>query len=1341
MCDALAVVEDADPRGRRIRCVSGVKRSIEYVSIQLLSSTGELVDDERPATPDPYLPDVSKRQWEAKVVAWRREMSQLLDEVPIGATELAAAEELGVWVEPSPPAVRGCRALLQDGNCILLAYSILTQDFGGSTDYCARFPVRRGGGRRCADVADHFGFSLAVARQQASRQGACPLVPGKYFCHMRRHCCAAAVLSGTDSVVVWRGFSRHVLPTAQWVRRVEEVEGALLHITYSGRYVKWEPPRREAGLAASVGHFAAVILRPGSATVIDRRAGLPAVREWLAWGDIPDVEVPQVPCDFSIELPRLPKIRLLERLNAHPRDSQLHFVEESHAYYISGARTHGSVTGLIHEYCSVFDAGAVIGKMRSGRNWPRPDYLRHPRPEDVVAELRATAEAARLHELLVSHGACDAEICAEMKTTARAAPHLANQLESLSLSDHEIVEKWRLNKEEAARRGTWMHWTFEAHLNRVPVPRDAVEFQLFLKFLGALKGLAAFRTEWAIFAEHEGLAGSIDFVARDSAGSLYIYDWKRAKNLRSKFTNPWGNMKFPLSRLSDCQGNHYRVQLNIYRWMLEHYYGARVAAMYVVCLHPDNGDQPFVDDVPVIPEIEELMAIQRTRSRELRAMASEDVREIDPLGGWPRPVVAARMPYCLSTAANFDRAFRQMSVDEQDGARLAQAPARKRIRGKRTADDVGEGWVCLAAEQREPHELADAGSADAPESPSGDEGETAVRTELFECLEKEVKSYAAGVTLLRPKRDSEGVKLKFACGLCPFRSFSTQTLLATHVSKYHLRKTRFVASGTKQFNVVCALFDNDRLLRTPAGNLLKRSATILRETISPAVHRGQNAIDKDIVLVLDDDGPSYQNKAAVGQNLACRRVGYTCYTRGFADILLQESLRHHGRVRPAMLRTCARVVEQGSELSSMLPTDVAHWLKLMEDVFNSAHVGRRSAALMEECHRHEEFLHVSMDATIRILRRVKGQADYRSAQTVRDAAPVPDVDAKRRVLTLAGRTGAALGVFLTKETHWRKKTVGSRLLRILMAKFTKVDCTLPAHYWGAPFDGTNAPTLRPIEERARAQILDHSLAKSRAQYVIDHVNAELPWKTTHEFIEAIAALSALVPEELARRTHVNNVQLKRLLYNATAPARMQWFFNNQRFRHSLPAARLALLGSGTSVNESFNHEINTWFRNQGDIYASTAELQLRFGFLGKLQAHNCALHSPTLRQLRQANVLSRSIMAWAFPRDDWKSYCALQAQGGTDVLAPARLPLHEARQKVARKIAEHAARVRGKPAARDAAPAGRRGAQKKPAAKALLDSLRDRKEPRIKRTAFTLKRKPASRGASGQAPTARARQR
>ena len=501
--------------------------------------------------------------------------------------------------------------------------------------------------------------------------------------------------------------------------------------TRPGRYIKWEAPQREAERAARVGHFVAVILRPGRAMVIDYGAKRRAVREWQSWGDIPNVEehkwfllvelsaqspepesdhilawgttkhkveshaldallsrrasreqaspyatalhssvsashevaqsssnrhaamrlspshlllplppadwpetrAPDVPCDFSLELPRLPKIRLLERLNSHSRDCQLHFVEETHSYYIRGKRTQTSVTGLIREYSQPFDAPTVIAKMRTGRNWPRPEYLRYPRPQDVVSELRDKPEATRLHALLVSSKACDFEICFELKRVVMESPRLANLLGRLSLSDYEIIEKWRINKEEAARRGTWMHWTFEAHLNQVSVHKESKEFQLFSKFLSTLRGLTAFRTEWAIFAEHEGLAGSIDFVTRDEYGNMHIYDWKRTKNLRRKFTNLWDSMTYPLDNLSDCQGNHYRVQLNIYKWMLERYYGVRVAAMSVVCLHPDNGDQPFVDVVPIIPEIDELMHIQRTRFRELEAMASEDVPEMDPVGG------------------------------------------------------------------------------------------------------------------------------------------------------------------------------------------------------------------------------------------------------------------------------------------------------------------------------------------------------------------------------------------------------------------------------------------------------------------------------------------------------------------------------------------------------------------------------------------------------------------------------------------------------------------------------------------------------------------------------------
>lgn len=57
---------------------------------------------------------------------------------------------------------------------------------------------------------------------------------------------------------------------------------------------------------------------------------------------------------------------------------------------------------------------------------------------------------------------------------------------------------------------------------------------------------------------------------------------------------------------------------------------------------------------------------------------------------------------------------------------------------------------------------------------------------------------------------------------------------------------------------------------------------------------------------------------------------------------------------------------------------------------------------------HEELQHVSIDATIRILRRVRGQADYRASASVRNSAPIPDDEAKRRVLTVLGRSSSVI---------------------------------------------------------------------------------------------------------------------------------------------------------------------------------------------------------------------------------------------------------------------------------------------------------------------------------------------
>eukprot|EP00971_Amphidinium_carterae_P150762 2989008-Amphidinium_carterae.1 len=71
----------------------------------------------------------------------------------------------------------------------------------------------------------------------------------------------------------------------------------------------------------------------------------------------------------------------------------------------------------------------------------------------------------------------------------------------------------------------------------------------------------------------------------DTSGKLHIFDWKRSVRLPTKHTNPFGEkMKVvqsrrpacgPLSAYDDCAVVHYRLQLNLYKYILEANYGVK----------------------------------------------------------------------------------------------------------------------------------------------------------------------------------------------------------------------------------------------------------------------------------------------------------------------------------------------------------------------------------------------------------------------------------------------------------------------------------------------------------------------------------------------------------------------------------------------------------------------------------------------------------------------------------------------------------------------------------------------------------------------------------------------
>ena len=103
-----------------------------------------------------------------------------------------------------------------------------------------------------------------------------------------------------------------------------------------------------------------------------------------------------------------------------------------------------------------------------------------------------------------------------------------------------------------------------------------------------------------VFFYLRNLAGSIDFVAIKPDKQLVLFDWKRTKDLHLKYVNSFQNMKGFLSHLPDCSGIHYQLQLNLYRYILQTYYGVSVHSMFVVGCHPQYYPLPFVHEVPVL---------------------------------------------------------------------------------------------------------------------------------------------------------------------------------------------------------------------------------------------------------------------------------------------------------------------------------------------------------------------------------------------------------------------------------------------------------------------------------------------------------------------------------------------------------------------------------------------------------------------------------------------------------------------------------------------------------------------------------------------------------------------
>jgi len=144
------------------------------------------------------------------------------------------------------------------------------------------------------------------------------------------------------------------------------------------------------------------------------------------------------------------------------------------------------------------------------------------------------------------------------------------------ISPQKLVEEW----DAVAWEGTFIHAEVENFLkeNTEPThPKSMAAIEWLKKNILESDKYDIF-SEVIVYSKELSLAGTIDILLHDKANDTYkLLDWKTNKKIDSRsFQNRMGNHE-ATSNLMDCNYFHYSIQLSLYRFLLEKYYGLTVS--------------------------------------------------------------------------------------------------------------------------------------------------------------------------------------------------------------------------------------------------------------------------------------------------------------------------------------------------------------------------------------------------------------------------------------------------------------------------------------------------------------------------------------------------------------------------------------------------------------------------------------------------------------------------------------------------------------------------------------------------------------------------------------------
>lgn len=180
------------------------------------------------------------------------------------------------------------------------------------------------------------------------------------------------------------------------------------------------------------------------------------------------------------------------------------------------------------------------------------------------------------------------------------------------ITQQEVLNEWKKENEFSCIKGScihlkaqslWMNTNYEIDYNKIDdnIDKERLkkEYDIMSKqainFYDDYKDIYdMIQDEFIVWSKEFDIAGSIDGIMYNKyTQQCCILDFKSNKDLQfeSKYHK---KMKVPLHKLDDVNGQHYYIQLSIYKYLIEKYTNIKVDELFIVYFNTNAKDYEII---------------------------------------------------------------------------------------------------------------------------------------------------------------------------------------------------------------------------------------------------------------------------------------------------------------------------------------------------------------------------------------------------------------------------------------------------------------------------------------------------------------------------------------------------------------------------------------------------------------------------------------------------------------------------------------------------------------------------------------------------------------------------